>query len=149
MLGRMSTYVYDLAEKALSESYGDIAGDAGHAHSADFAVGAAARIRAEQSDANKLWGDSEGGYRLAVSGASPLGTQRLDSGGMAGFGSRAEAARVSVDEEWKEAVGLGAVAVGEDNNGDCWNHESGERGELNMRFPFWRRRRNEELLEEM
>src|SRR5580700_4683290 len=120
MLGRASTYIYDLADKALSESYGDIAGDAGYAHSADFAVGAAARIRAEQSDANKLWGDSESGYRFAVSGASPVGAQRLDCGGMEGFGSWAEAARVSLDEEGKQAVGFGAVAVGEDNDGDCW-----------------------------
>ena len=69
---------------------------------------------------------------------------------MEGFGSWAAAARVSVDEEWKEAAAIGAVAVGEDYCGDCWDYESWERGELNMRFPFWRRgRRNEELSEEM
>jgi predicted permease len=69
---------------------------------------------------------------------------------MESFGGWAAAARISVDAEWKEAIGFGAVAVGEDYGGDCWNHESGERRELNMRFPFWQRgRRNEELSEEM
>src|SRR5580693_2122315 len=99
MLGRKPTYFHDLTERALSEPNGDSTRDVGPAHSADLAVGAAARVRPQQGDSNELRRNPESGYGIALSRAAPVGAQGMDCGGVEGFRSWAQAARVSLDEE--------------------------------------------------
>src|SRR5579863_3954259 len=132
MLGRMPTYTYGLTERTVSEPHRNPSGHAGHAHSADIAVGAAPRLCPEQSHSNQFRRNIESRYRIALSRASPPRAQTVDRRGMETLGGGTALARLSVNEKRQKAVGFGTVAMGKDHGGDCRHHESGERGERDM-----------------
>src|SRR6185437_7371415 len=85
---------------------------------------------------------------VAMGSAAPVGTPEMDCRRLESFGEQATRARLPADRGGEEAVTVGALAVGTALRGHCRHSESGER-EPGMRFPFWRRSRQEDLGEEI
>ena len=72
----------------------------------------------------------------------------MDRRGMESFGAWSPLAYLSPDENRKKAIGFRAFALGKGHDRHRRNHESGEEGERNVRFPLWRRKRRSEELDE-
>src|SRR5262249_10131669 len=116
-------------ESAISEPDRIAAGDARHAHPADAAMGATARLQHQSGDPNQLQRDAASGYGLTLSGAAPVGTAKVDQIGMGSLREQSTGQGLSADHRGEKAFGRGTLAL-DATHGSCRRHpESGEERE--------------------
>src|SRR5258708_5885212 len=94
-----------------SESHRIVTRNAGSDDPSDAAVEPAARARDRPGDPGQLAGCHPGGARVAVPGASPVGTARLARGGVEDLGGEPSRPVLPADTKRQEAASGGAVEM--------------------------------------
>src|SRR5262245_50490206 len=116
-------------ESSLSKPNRIIAGDAGHAHPADVAMGATAWLRHQPGDPNQFQRDIASRHRLALSRAAPAGAAKMDQLGVEGLREQSTGQGLSPDRRGEKTLGRRTLALGATHGSRRRRPEPGQEGE--------------------
>src|SRR5262245_17097438 len=116
-------------ESAIPKPDRVVTGDAGHAHPADAAMGAAAWLRHQPGDPNQFQRDATSGYRIALPGAAPAGAAEVDQFGVEGLREQSTGQGLSPDHRGEKAFGGRTLALGATHGSRRGRPEPGREGE--------------------